>query len=113
MLASFTYGSLFEMHHTQDLSPQPERRNFLKKFLAVFFGALAAMVPGLAGLVVFFDPLRRRSQITGMTRITSLNALPEDGTPRKFSVIASYTDAWNKVLDVPIGAIYLRRKPDQ
>ncbi|PYI87007.1 MAG: (2Fe-2S)-binding protein [Verrucomicrobia bacterium] len=101
------------MNHTQNLPPRAERRNFLKKVLAVFFGALAAMVPGVAGLVVFLDPLRRKSQNRGMIRVTSLNALPEDGTPRKFPVIASYTDAWNKMPDVPIGAIYLRRKTDQ
>ena len=48
-----------------------------------------------------------------MVHITSLNALPDDGTPRKFAVVTSYADAWNKMPDVPIGAIYLRRKPNQ
>jgi menaquinol-cytochrome c reductase iron-sulfur subunit len=101
------------MNHTQDLPAQPERRSFVKKLLAVLAGALAAVAPGVAGLIVFFDPLRRKSTSRGMVHVTSLNALPDDGAPRKFSVIASYTDAWNKMPDVPIGAIYLRRKPDQ
>jgi menaquinol-cytochrome c reductase iron-sulfur subunit len=35
--------------------------------------------------------------------------LPPDGVPRKFPVLADRTDAWNKYLNVPIGAVYLRR----
>ena len=33
-------------------------------------------------------------------------------TPRKFSVVASHSDAWNRNPNVPIGAVYLRRTAD-
>jgi len=58
---------------------------------------------------VFFDPLRRKSAGNGKVRVTSLEALPDDGVPRKFPVLASRIDAWNKYHEVPIGAVYLRR----
>ena len=38
-----------------------------------------------------------------------MDALPADGVPRKFPVLASRVDAWNKFSQVPIGAVYLRR----
>ena len=62
-----------------------------------------------SGLTVFFDPLRRKSSNTGAVRVTTLDALPIDGVPRKFPVVASRIDAWNKFTDFPIGAVYLRR----
>ena len=43
-------------------------------------------------------------------RVASLNALPDDGIPRKFPVIAAKVDAWNKFPQVPVGAVYLVRK---
>ena len=48
-------------------------------------------------------------EISGLTRVTTLDSIPNDGLPRKFPIIASRTDAWNKFPDAPIGAIYLRR----
>ena len=41
--------------------------------------------------------------------ITTLDTLPKDGTPQKFAIIAGRVDAWNKLPNAPIGAIYLRR----
>jgi Rieske Fe-S protein len=35
--------------------------------------------------------------------------LPEDGTPRRFEILADRVDAWNKFPHVPVGAVYLRR----
>jgi menaquinol-cytochrome c reductase iron-sulfur subunit len=72
-------------------------------------GALSMVAPLAAGLMVLFDPLRRRSAQTGLVRVTSLNALPEDGSPRKFAVVSSHSDAWNRNPSVPIGAVYVRR----
>ena len=90
--------------------PNPRaRRGFLKEACAVLFGAVAGIIPFVSGLVVFFDPLRRKSQGGEFVPVASLNALPEDGAPRKFAVIASRTDAWNKYPQTPIGAVYLRR----
>lgn len=89
---------------------QPDRRQFLQGLLAVGCGALAGLVPVGAGLFFCGDPLSRKSQTTrDAVRITSLEALPGDGSPRKFTVLANMTDAWNKFLQTPIGAVYLRR----
>ena len=44
--------------------------------------------------------------------VTTLTALPTDGTPRRFSVVANKSDVWNRYPNVPIGAVYLRRTPD-
>jgi len=94
---------------TPDLPPQPARRNFIKKACAIVIGAVVGFVPAVSGLMVFFDPLRRRSQDGDAVHVASLNAVPQDGVPRKFSVIASHTDAWNRMPRVPVGAVYLRR----
>ena len=88
---------------------QPERRGFLAKFLAGFIGTLVGLVPGAAGLYLFFDPLKRGSQAAQKTKITTLEALPKDGAPRKFAIMASRADAWTNYPNTPIGAIYLRR----
>ncbi|MEK7685436.1 MAG: Rieske 2Fe-2S domain-containing protein [Verrucomicrobiota bacterium] len=90
-------------------APQPERRGFLKKISALLMGGVTALVPTAAGLAVFFDPLRRKSQAGASIRVTSLGSLPNDGTPRKFSIRADRSDAWNKYPHAPVGAVYLRR----
>src|SRR5260221_674567 len=66
-----------------------------------------------AGLAVYLDPLRHKSSGKGSVRVASLEALPSDGIPRKFPVLATRVDAWNKFREVPIGAVYLRRTGDQ
>lgn len=89
---------------------QPERRGFLKRAGAILLGGLTMLFPVAAGLTVFTDPLRRRKfAATGAIQVASLNALPQDGVPRKFPVITSHVDAWNKLPAVPVGAVYLRR----
>jgi menaquinol-cytochrome c reductase iron-sulfur subunit len=85
------------------------RRGFLKKAAAVIVGGIAGLVPALAGLMVLLDPLRRKAAAGSALKVTTLDALPPDGVPRRFSVLADRTDAWNKYLNVPIGAVYLRR----
>jgi menaquinol-cytochrome c reductase iron-sulfur subunit len=97
------------MSEKPDLPKSPERRHFFKEASAIVIGATAGLVPAAAGLAVLLDPLRHGAQISGMIRVTTLDSLPNDGVPRKFSIISSRTDAWNKFPDAPIGAIYLRR----
>jgi menaquinol-cytochrome c reductase iron-sulfur subunit len=88
----------------------PGRRDFFKRAAAVFLGAAAVLTPLAAGLAVVLDPLRRRGRDNGLwLRAASLAALPNDGVPRKFAVSADQTDAWNTCLNVPVGAVYLRR----
>lgn len=92
-------------------SPAPERRNFLTKAAAIIIGGLVAVIPPLAGVLVFLDPLRRKSEGGGAVLVASLNALPESGEPRKFPVLATRVDAWNRTPNVPVGAVYLQRLP--
>ena len=103
-------------------APVP-RRAFLKKFLAVVVGGAVAAVPGLAGLLVYLDPIRRKRTAgadggagggggEGFIDVAPLNALPADGVPRKFQVLASRVDAWNKHAAAPVGAVYLKRAKD-
>ncbi len=100
---------MMENMHSQNLPPQADRRGFFKKTFATIIGTTIGLFPVVSGLTVFFDPLRRKSSARGVIRVTTLEALPIDGVPRKFPVVASRTDAWNKFTEVPIGAIYLRR----
>src|SRR6266478_3679943 len=92
-----------DMNDTNDVPTQPARRGFLKKISATLLGALATLVPIGAGLSVLFDPLRRKSNAGDYLLVTALGALPEDGMPRKFSVVASHADAWNRIPQVPVG----------
>ncbi len=94
---------------THCVPPQPDRRNFLTKAAAIVIGGLITLVPLLAGLFVLFDPLRRKTENGGAVRVASLNALPENGEPRKFPVLATRVDAWNRTPNVPVGAVYLQR----
>lgn len=67
------------------------------------------LAPIGAGVAVFLDPMRRKSAAGEFVRVGFLSALPEDGTPRKFSIVTTREDAWNKLPNVPVGAVYLRR----
>jgi menaquinol-cytochrome c reductase iron-sulfur subunit len=85
------------------------RRDFFKTVWAAVIGAFLGLVPLGAGLTVFLDPLRRKTADSNTVWVTSLDALPDDGVPRKFPVLATRVDAWNRTTQVPIGAVYLRR----
>lgn len=89
--------------------PEAGRRDFFKKLLAVLIGAVAGLPPLVAGLMVVVDPLRRKADAGAAVKVTTLDALPNDGIPRKFPVLAKRTVAWNKQRNVPVGAVYLRR----
>jgi menaquinol-cytochrome c reductase iron-sulfur subunit len=90
-------------------APPAQRRGFLKGLFAGVIGAIVGIVPLLSGLAVLLDPLRRKSAAASLIRVASFNAIPEDGTPRKFTVLASHTDAWSRHPQSPVGAVYLRR----
>jgi menaquinol-cytochrome c reductase iron-sulfur subunit len=92
-----------------DSPPQPDRRDFINKATAVVIGGSLAVAPIVAGMCVFFDPLRRKSEIGASVLVANLNSLPASGEPRKFSVLATRVDAWNRTPNVPIGAVYLQR----
>ena len=100
----------------QSSSPQPQvangRRSFLVRGAAAVLGTLAVLVPFASGLLVFLDPLRRKKRESPFVRVASLDALPADGVPRRFPIIAERTDAWNHYPAEPIGAVYLSRSSD-
>jgi Rieske Fe-S protein len=76
----------------------------------VALGGAALLPPVIGGIAVAIDPLRRGAGTDSeFVRVTTLEALPEDGLPRKFTVFADQVDAWNKLPEAPVGAIYLRR----
>lgn len=96
----------------RNVSPQTDRREFISKAAAVVIGGSIAAVPAVAGLCVFLDPLRRESEAGASVLVANLNSLPENGEPRKFPVLATRVDVWNRTPNVPIGAVYLQRLPD-
>ena len=87
-----------------------DRRGFLKKAACHVLGAIITLIPFGAGLAVWLDPARRKAAGGQVARVANLSALPDDGVPRKFAVIASRVDAWNKSPETAIGAVYLRRQ---
>jgi Rieske Fe-S protein len=100
------------MTETKDQKvPANGRRDFLKRLLAAAISAVLGLVPVGAGLTVLLDPLRRKAGADTAVPVAALDALPEDGVPRKFTVLATRTDAWNRFTQVPVGAVYLRRLP--
>ena len=89
--------------------PVQERRGFIK-FLCAFIGTLISVVPFGAGIWAYLDPLAKREggEGDGFIKVTTIDAIPSDGSPAKFSVVADKVDAWNRFTNVSIGAVYLR-----
>lgn len=90
----------------------PDRRNFMTKAAAIVVGGLISVVAPVAGVFTLLDPLRRKGDTRGMVRVTSFAALPEHGEPRKFPVLDTLIDAWNKTDNVPVGSVYVQRTGD-
>jgi Rieske Fe-S protein len=96
------------------IDPGPPRRGFLKQFATGVLSAVVGIVPGLAGLLVVFDPVKRK-QKSGAGEpllVARIGSLPADGVPRRFQVLADRVDAWNTYRNIPVGAVYLRRTSD-
>lgn len=90
-----------------------DRRNFLAEALAAAIGAVLGLVPLAAGLMVFLDPLRRRSGAARFVRVAPLDSLSQEGIPRQFPVVADRDDAWNRYPAQPLGSVFLRREGDR
>ena len=101
------------MNDVNKVTDEASRRGFIKGLLAGIISAVIGVVPFISGLALYLDPIRRKSSSNGSVRVTSLEALPADGVPRRFPVLATRVDACNKFKAVPIGAVYLRRTGDQ
>jgi menaquinol-cytochrome c reductase iron-sulfur subunit len=93
-------------------TPPHDRRDFITKASAIVIGGSLALAPAAAGLCLLLDPLRRKTETGASVFVANLNSLPEDGEPRKFSVLATRIDAWNRTPNVPVGAVYLQRLPE-
>ena len=107
-------GNAAGSHEAADRDPSTAphaepRRNFLAAAAAAAVGTIAAAVPLGAALTALLDPLRRRDGDSELTLVTRLSAVPEDGSPRKFTVTKDRTDAWATYANTPVGAVYLRR----
>ena len=90
------------------------RRDFLKKACAACIGGAVMIPPIAAGVAVLLDPIRKKGLVGSFVQVGFMSALPEDGTPRKFTILTTREDAWNKMTNVPVGAVYLRRlAPDK
>ncbi len=98
-----------------NIQPAPERRNFLTQLFALVAGAVCLVVPAVVGAAAALNPLRQKSRSSQLLKITTLDVLPADGTPRRFPVLADRQDAWNRFTAQPIGAVFLRRtgNPEQ
>ena len=85
------------------------RRGFVFKMLAVLFGAAAYLPPLAMGVASFLNPLRQKGKAGEFMRLATLDSLPADGAPLKTTVMMDRVDAWNRIPNQPVGAVYLRR----
>ncbi len=101
----------------------PPRRGFLVQFIAGAIGAFVGTIPAIFGTLFFLDPLIRRKSAgqpdaepggvvkrDGFIRMNvTRDALPDDGTPQRYTVFDDIIDAWNKFPNQPIGSVWLRK----
>ena len=97
----------------QTIEAPPPRRSFLKRAAAVCIGTIILVVPGIAGLLTLLSPLRKKGGRSTFLPVAPLDALPPDGAPRRFAVVADLTDAWNRYPNSRIGSVYLLRNGEK
>lgn len=102
-----------------------ERRDFVAVMGSIVTGTLAIGVSVGAGVATLIDPLIRKKRkpryyepdpspdgsapSENSVKVTTLDAVPDDGIPRRFPVVANRVDAWTFTEAQPIGAVYIRR----
>lgn len=99
--------------HKNNGHPEPPRRQFLKQTAAVALGAAGVLTPITVGLTALLDPLHSPSSQRRFVKLTTIDVLPEDGSPRRFQVLSERSDAWTRYPLAPIGAVFLRRTGPQ
>lgn len=109
---------------TATTSSAAPRRGFLIGFFAFIIGGIAVLLPLVPGSLVFLNPIlakkKRKAdpaagsagELEGAFKVGRLETLPSDGTPMYVKVINDRTDAWTYLPQRPIGAVFLRRNPD-
>ena len=108
--------------HAEDRQGGP-RRNFFWELTAVLAGAIVGVVPMLVGLYTFLLTPFRKKQLplnyeTGIGEgaganeyfVAPVDAIPADGMPRRFEIVADRVDAWSFIPGQAIGAIFLSRQ---
>jgi menaquinol-cytochrome c reductase iron-sulfur subunit len=97
-------------------TPDTQRRSFLSTCGAIGAGTLVAAFPFAAGWGVVTAPARSSSTNSseagsddGFVRVCPLDAVPADGTPQAFPVIADLVDAWTRAPNQRIGEVFLSR----
>jgi Rieske Fe-S protein len=86
-----------------------DRRTFLGKASALIAGAVGLVVPAVAGLAAFLNPLRQKSSAGEFRTVAALDELKVGDPPLNVSIIGDRADGWNLFRNVPIGGVYLRR----
>lgn len=89
--------------------------------VAGLLGAIVGIVPVIPCIAFFLDPLIRKKKSKGednrveagkFVRVAALDALPDDGTPKLFTVYQDVVDAWNKFPNQAMGSVFLRKLKD-
>ena len=98
-------------------APAPQRRSFLVGFAAGAIGAIVALVPTIPSLGFLLHPLVKKKKPgaatgDGFVKVTSLEAIPTDGSPRSFPVQMDIQDAWNKFPNRQVGSVFLSKDKD-
>ena len=95
---------------TPSTTGEPTRRSFLYRAFTATIAAVVGLFPAIAGVLFFFDPLRRKNATGGFIKVGQLDAVPDDGTPVRCTVIVNrIEDAWTTYLNMAIGAVYVRK----
>jgi len=93
------------------------RRSFFKKARAIVVGGVVGLFPALGALGFLCSPLvMRDGGIVGKEKgylplKIGPNALPDDGTPQSFKIVADVVDAWNFYPQQEVGSVWLRKTP--
>ena len=95
-------------------TPIQQRRNVLAGLMAGIIGTIVAVVPLVPSLGFLLHPLlkNKKSGVAGSdekVKVTTLEAIPVDGSPRAFPVAMDVQDAWNKFPDRQVGSVFLSR----
>ena len=99
------------------------RRNFFWALIAIVAGGIVGIVPLAVGLYTFLlTPFQKKqpplnfqadnndAEANNEYFVALLEAIPENGMPRRFEIVADRVDAWNFIPGQAIGAIFLSQQ---
>lgn len=94
------------------VSSEEPRRCFLAQCGSLVLAATAISPAVVAcGTTVLNPVMKEHGGKAGKTyRVASLNQLTENGPPQMVAIKDNQTDGWMLKLDVPVGAVWIRRK---